>query len=194
MAKYIIDETRLKAIADNVRAANEINDPLSINDIIDKSTNLEVIPDAYILVDDKGNEIVGVVSDEPVTLTATVNDVRKGCTFASDYGVKTGEKDIPAYHTFEGYRAILPGKPVEYTTIYHEFTKLQAILCNFNTSMSDSVAAEKVMINGNVYNVQSAESIASIISNTIDGKIDFGITNDTEERKILRYFYYKEEL
>lgn len=150
----------------------------------------------YILEDENGNEIVGVVSDEEVVLDATVNDVREGKTFASGFGVMTGEKEIPAYHTNQGSVLIPAGSEVKISSLDHldtyAYTKLQAILCDFNTSISDSVSAIKVSIDGHVYDVRSADSLSEVTKNDSDKTIDFGIINETSNPQILRYFTYKE--
>lgn len=150
----------------------------------------------YILEDDNGNEIVGVVSDEEVVLDATENDVREGKTFASDLGVKTGEKEIPAYHTTVGIKAILIGS--DFTIEIpgnnrYDFTKLQAIICPFNTSTDDSVSTEKVSIDGKVYDARSVEPLAIVTVDHDNKAVKLGITNTGTVPYIIRYFTYKEE-
>jgi hypothetical protein len=62
-----------------------------------------------IIEDADGNEMVGVVTGSEVIFTATDNDVRSGFVYASDGGISTGTKDIPAYRTYTGQEIILPG-------------------------------------------------------------------------------------
>lgn len=150
----------------------------------------------YILEDDNGNEIVGVVSDEEVVLDATVNDVREGKTFASDLGVKTGEKEIPAFHTTEGVKFVEIGSEFAIEiprNSRYDFTKLQAIICPFNTSPDDSVSTEKVSINGKVYDTGSVESLAVVTVDHDNKAIKLGITNNGTIPYVIRYFTYKEE-
>ncbi len=47
-----------------------------------------------ILVDEDGNETLGVVVDSEVIFTATDSDVRKGKVYASDEGVSVGTLEI----------------------------------------------------------------------------------------------------
>lgn len=153
-------------------------------------------PDTIILVDENGKEYTAVMTGEDVQITATVNDVRLGKTAAFTDGVKTGEKFIPAYHTNEGLRAIPDGSPFTIPTLLeqdaYDFTKLQAIICDFNTSTTDSVAANQISVNGNVYATQSS-TIISVVEKKHDTKtIDLGIINNSGNLKILRYFTYKE--
>ena len=156
-----------------------------------------VSPKTCVFRDEDGNEIHAVLVDSEKVFTATVNDVREGKTFATGAGVKTGKKVIPAYHTSQGFRIITAGSSINIPNIdptidSYDYTKLQAIVCGFNTNVSDSVAAEHVCIDDSVYPVQSTES-ASAITKDHDAKIiEFGMTNESENMKIIRYFMYKE--
>lgn len=47
-----------------------------------------------IIVDENGNEFLGVVTDSEVIFTATDSDVRKGKVYASDEGVSVGTLEI----------------------------------------------------------------------------------------------------
>ena len=44
----------------------------------------------FVIVDENGNEITGVVTDEITTLTATAADIKAGKTAAVDSGIVTG--------------------------------------------------------------------------------------------------------
>lgn len=44
----------------------------------------------FIIVDENGNELTGVVVDKEVIFTAEDNDVREGKVYASDEGVSIG--------------------------------------------------------------------------------------------------------
>lgn len=46
------------------------------------------------LVDENGNEVVGVVTESEVVFTAVDSDVRKGKVYASDHGISTGTLEI----------------------------------------------------------------------------------------------------
>ena len=149
----------------------------------------------YILKDDAGNELVGVLTDVKPVLDATANDIRKGVTAVTEEGITEGTKVIPSYNTYEGYKLITPGKEfiilLEVQDIY-DYTKLQCIICPINKTVSDSVAAEKVVINDNVYEVRSTESISSVTKDSTTKSIKFGIVNDTDKLYLIRYFTYKE--
>lgn len=152
---------------------------------------------AYILVDDHGNETTAVASDDEIILDATPNDIRIGKTAATGEGVTVGEKEIPAYHTTEGWRAIPNGG--EFKIILsdgdrYDFTKLQAILCPYSMSMAKSVAADKVVIDKGVYQVQSTEELASVSVIHENKTINLGITNTSGKPFVIRYFTYKEEI
>ena len=153
-------------------------------------------PDTIILVDESGNEYAAVLTEEEVDLTATPNDIREGCTAVTDNGVEVGEKYIPSYVVSEGYKVVTVGSKFELSHLadddLYKFTKLQAVICGFNSNLSNSVSAEKVSILGNTYEVQSTDVIAPVVSDEATKTIDFGITNDADRLKILRYFMYKE--
>ena len=150
---------------------------------------------SYILETEDGKEIPAVLTDQEVVFTATPNDIREGKVAATGEGVTVGEKYIPSYHTSEGYRIIQPNHkftiPLK-TLDRYKYTKLQAIICPFSKSISESVSAEKVSIDSKVYNVKSDVSISIVETDDLEQSIDLGITNSTDTPSILRYFTYKE--
>lgn len=146
-----------------------------------------------ILTDENGNEIAtGVVTESEVVFTATDNDVREGMVYASDSGVSTGTKEIPIYHSTEGSKLVTNGSKFILPIQNYEYTKLQAIICSYNTNITNSVSAEKVAINGNLYPVQSTEAESAITVDTENQRIDFGITNTSGKLCLIRYFIFKE--
>lgn len=150
---------------------------------------------SYILETEDGKEIPAVLTDQEVVFDATKNDIRIGKTAATGEGVTVGEKVIPAYHTSEGYRIIMPNSKFTIPLLVldqYKYTKLQAIICPYDNDLSQSVSADKVVINDNVYEVNSNISISEIIENDMDKSIDLGITNNTDKPSVLRYFTYKE--
>lgn len=150
----------------------------------------------YILEDDYGNEAVATVSDDVVTIDADANDIRLGKTAATVLGATVGTKVIPSYHTSEGYRIIPSGSDFVIPNLNElnkfEFTKLQGIICPFNGSIDESVAAEKVVINECVYVVNSTEAVAVVAKDSENKAIDLGFVNDESSHRVLRYFTYKE--
>lgn len=183
----------LSGIADNIRTARGTADKIAFGDLVEQSSGLELPPNTYILVDEAGNEVAATFVDEPVTLTATANDIRKGTTAVTSDGVITGEKEIPAYHTTEGFKLIPSGSTYQISGLAHyNFTKLQAIICRFSGSMSKSVAAEKVSIEGNVYDVGSNEALANVTVDDDMESINLGIANENTSPCVLRYFTYRE--
>ena len=142
-------------------------------------------------------EIMAVVVDEETIVDADVNDVRAGKVFATNNGVKVGTKNIPAYNTCAGYRIIAPNeefKIVLSASDLYDYTKLQCIICPFNTSISDSVAADRVVIDGNLYEVNSSTVLSEVTKDATEKAIKLGITNDSSSSYIIRLFTYKEEL
>lgn len=149
----------------------------------------------YLLEDESGNQLYATFVTEEVTVTATPNDIRDGVTAVTEDGLVVGEKEIPAYHTTEGTRVIPAGSKIAITIKdRYAYTKLQAIVCAFNTSLASSVAAEKVAINDSVYPVGSTEILAVVSIDPSNESIDLGITNESEKPCIVRFFSYKEEV
>lgn len=153
-------------------------------------------PKTYILTDENGNELTGVYVESETIFTATDNDVREGSVYASNNGVSTGTKVIPAYHTYEGYKLVTSGNQfiIKLTSPLdlYDYTKLQAIICIFSNSEPESVQSEKVCISNNIYAVNSTEIISVVNKDSENKTINFGITNDSENIYIIRYFMYKE--
>lgn len=149
----------------------------------------------FILTDENGNEITGVLVDEEVIFTADpIKDIRKGKVAATDTGIVIGQKEIPAYHTTKGQVAIPVGKSFTITGVTkYNYTQLQALICQFNTSVSNSVATEKVVIDDNVYDVSSTVSLSNVTVDDEAKSINLGITNNGNRPCILRFFTYKEE-
>lgn len=150
---------------------------------------------SYILETEDGQEIPAVMTDQEIVFTATPNDIREGKVAATGNGVTIGEKVIPSYHTSEGSRVI----PVGYkftiplkTLERYKYTKLQAIICPYKNSISESVSAEKVSIDSKVYNVNSDSAISVVATDDAEQSIDLGITNNTDKPFIIRYITYKE--
>ena len=142
-------------------------------------------------------EIMAVVVDEETIFDADVNDVRAGKVFATNNGVKVGTKNIPAYNTCAGYRIIAPNEEIKIVlsaSDLYDYTNLQCIICPFNTSISDSVAADRVVIDGNLYEVNSSTVLSEVTKDATEKAIKLGITNDSSSSYIIRLFTYKEEL
>lgn len=147
----------------------------------------------FILIDEFGNEIPAVLTDEEVDLTATPNDIREGVIAVTDDGVVEGTKEIPSYISREGFRVITNGSKFTIPTDGYDYTKLQAIFCVYNTSVLDSVSADRVVINDYVYPVHSIVSESIVTKDHENARIDLGITNTSDELYILRYFTFREE-
>lgn len=156
-----------------------------------------VTPRTFMLEAEDGSMIAGVLAESDTTITADANDIREGKTAILDSGLITGKKVIPTYHTTEGIVIVPAGSTVKITDLNQEldlydYSKLQAILCDFNSNFSDSVASRAVAINGNVYASLSTIALAEITLNHEEKSINFGIKNETGKPQILRYFTYKE--
>lgn len=146
----------------------------------------------YILVDEEGNEVPAVVVSQEVVFDAVENDIRIGKVAATANGVTTGTKEIPAYYVAEGYRIVPNGSLFTIPHGDYDYKKLQAIICAYNTSLADSVAAVKIAILDNVYDVNSTVSLSVITKDDANSRVNLGITNETGGMCIVRYIMYKE--
>ena len=153
------------------------------------------LPKSFLLETEDGVQLVGVTVGEETIFDATDNDVREGKVYASDGGVSTGTKFIPSYHTTNSSRLIKAGSefliPLLKYDLY-DYTKIQAVICPYNISMSQSVAAEKTILNDKVYPVQSNEILSSLTKDDENKSICFGIINNTDIPYVIKYFTYKE--
>ena len=149
----------------------------------------------FIIEDESGNELTGVITNVEQVFDATDNDVRKDLVYAGDAGVSVGQKIIPTYYTCQGCKLVSAGSALTIANLLpdidsYDYTKLQALVCAFNTSVAKSVSTEKVLIDSKVYDVQSTTAVSSVVKNHETKIIELGITTDS--RIILRYFMYKE--
>lgn len=150
---------------------------------------------SFRIKDNNGVELIGVVTGQETIMTATENDVREGKVFASENGITTGTKRIPAYETTQASCFILQGEsfsiPLEKYDKY-DYTKVQGIITKYNSKPLQRMSAEKVIIGDNVYAVNSSEVLSTITKNAETKSIDLNIVNDTNDIYIIYYFTYKE--
>lgn len=194
MAKYVIDKTTMTGLADALRQATGKSRTYTPEEMMDEV--IHILDSAtYILVDEHGTEVPAVFMENEVVFDATANDIRLGKIAVTGDGVIEGTKEIPSYISSEGAVRIPAGKTlaIDMFSDLCEYTKLQAIVCAFNTDLARSVAAEKVAINDKVYAVNSSTVIASVTVDTERQAINLGITNTTNLPVVIRYFTFKEE-
>lgn len=188
---------KLTDIADAIREKTGGTELLTLDEMVQSIQLLQTVNDdtsAYLLVDQNGYELKAALVDSDAELTATSNDIRVGTTAVTDDGVTTGDKFIPAYHTTEGVKIVLGGHRFEISELSDcRFTKLQILICEFNSTIENSVSTEKVCIERKVYDVNSTDPVSEISVDENDNIIDLGITNTETTMRIMRYFLYREE-
>lgn len=166
--------------------------------IYGNTVGVSACPKSYVLETEDGTQrLVGVLVGEETVFTADAStDIREGKTAATEKGVVTGSKMIPSYETTRSSRIIRPGSsysiPLSDRDKYN-YTQLQCIIVSQNTSISDSFAADKVVIDDGVYQVGSIEKLSTITKNADTKTIELNLINDTDETQYIRYFTYKEE-
>ena len=195
MAYRKVSDASLGAVADAIREKAGTSEVLVFPDGFTKAiAEIKATEEdqVYILVDESGNEVTAVLVDEQTVFDATANDIRLGKTAVTESGVTVGEKEIPAYITQEGRKRISPDKELSipmYSDLC-QYTRLQVIVCAYNTSIADSVAAEMVVINDALYDVLSTSEKASVTVDIENQSINLGITNDSGNYLVIRYFTY----
>lgn len=191
MSKMYIDSETLDGLANALRSITGETRSYTPTEMIEAVTNI-METGTYIIVDKNGNEIPAVFVDNEQSFTATANDIRIGTTAVTEAGVTVGEKEIPSYYVSEGYKIVTPGSKFVLPMPDYDYTKLQAIFCPYNTSMANSVSAEKVAIEGHVYLVKSTSPEIAIEKDAENKQVNFGFTNDSGSIYLIRYFSYKE--
>lgn len=192
MDKYLIEGDTLRGLADALRNVSGTDRTYTPSEMIEAVTTI-LDSATFILVDENGNEVPAVFVEHETVFDAEANDIRLGKTAVNQNGVVEGTKEIPAYHTREGARVITPGSDFIIPTVTHyDYTKLQAIIGPFNTSLDDSVCAERVVINSNVYEVLSTVSISEVLKDGDNSRIHLNITNESDKSYLLQFFMYKE--
>ena len=148
---------------------------------------------SYVLANADGTQKVyaQLSSKDPITLTATENDIRQNTSAITNTGYTQGTKDIPAYHSQTGLKVIPAGSEVSITLPKHDYSELQVILSKFNTSVYDSVEVVATSIEDSVYEAKATTKLADITLDDATETINFGITADV--KSVLRYFTMKEE-
>lgn len=147
-----------------------------------------------VTVDGENKTYATLYGEERAELTATPNDIRTGTVAITDDGLTTGEKDIPAYHTTQGYQLILPNSEFKIPLTdgnKYDYTKLQAMTMPFNKNIANSVAVDRAVIEDKVYNVGSTEVVANVTKDDANKSILLGVINGSTPA-IVRYFTYKE--
>lgn len=152
-------------------------------------------PKTYILTDNNGKEITGVLVDNVTVFDATPEDVRVDKVFASDEGVQTGV-DTKTYRTTMGSKVILKGESFSIPLVEYDgynYTQFNAMISSFNTTISDSISVNKISINDSVYAVNSTTKLADVTKNSSTKSIDLNIVNNTNGSCVIHYSTYKEE-
>lgn len=194
MAKYIIDSETLQGLANALRKVTGETRTYTPTEMIDAvSTVLE--KGVYILVDENGVEIPAVFVDNETKFTATANDIRIGTTAVTESGVTEGIKEIPNYRAEEGIEFVPPGSQLIISKFSDmcEYTAFQAIVCEYNTSIANSVLSKKVVIDDTVYNVDSSTAMTKVTVDSVNQTIDLGVPNDTAKTLLIRYMIIKED-
>lgn len=161
--------------------------------LIEELENEEQI--SYVLTNADGTQRALAVkaAEEPITLTATENDIRKATTAITDKGYTEGQKDIPSYNTKIGVRVIQANTDVVLPeSKKYDYTEIQATLAVFNASLSASVQVDRVTVDDALYMANSTTKLADLIKDHENEQVDFGVTNG-DKIAVMRYTIIREE-
>lgn len=152
-------------------------------------------PKTFILTDEKGTELTGIVVGQETVFTATADDIKIGKVAATDKGITEGV-DTRTYRTTQGSIFIMQGDPFiiplsDYDQ--YNYTKLYCMIALYNSSLNNSVAVDKIVFNDNVYAVNSTEVLSNVFKNSSNKSIDLNIINNTDSIYVIHYFTYKRE-
>ena len=67
------------------------------------------------------------------------------------------------------------------------------MISKFDTSVKNSVAVDRVVIDDFVYAVNSTNALSSVTKNQETKTVNLNITNETRDTFVLRYFTFREE-
>ena len=189
------NEETQAAIPMMMSLARTVSEPTESQTIYGNAIGCVGMAQTYVFEDEEGNEVYGVIVQSETELTATENDIRLGKLAVTGIGLTNGHKEIPSYNTSEGI-AVIPVNgdySIKLPVVKnYDYTKLQVIACLFSGSLSNSVAAEKVVIEDNVYAVGNSTKLASVFKNSDTQTIEMGVVNTSGVPILLRYFTYKE--
>lgn len=194
MAKYIIDSDTLEGLGDAIRSVTGSTKKYTPEEMINEVKDI-LNATTFILVDKDGNEYPAVYVESDTVVTATANDIRKGTTAITSEGLIVGEKEIPNYKAVEGCATVKPGRAMDISPFsdMYQYTTLQAIVCKYDTSLDNSVSAEKVVIKDKLYNVSSTIALATVSVDSASQSIKLGVINESEETRLIRYMIIKED-
>lgn len=148
-----------------------------------------------VTVDGEKKVFAQLYGEEKVTLTATPNDIRLDTSAITNEGYTEGEKEIPSYQTTRGAVAIRANGEFKITSLKerYDYTELFCVIAPYNTSLSNSVAADKTVLYDAVYPVGSTEKLADVIKDAVNKVVDLGIVNG-EQPYVIQFMTYKEEM
>lgn len=153
----------------------------------------------FILTDENGNEVIGTLVEDITIFDADpLTDIRVGKVAVTDQGVVVGSKNIPAYITSQGACMIFDGEEFVINDMWeydlYDYTCLQCIVAPFNTSVKGSTAADKIVLNNNVYLTNSTDVLSTVTKNIDHKSISLNIVNNSGADYIIHYVMYREDV
>ena len=163
--------------------------------LIEELDNEEQV--SYVLQNAEGTDqkYAQLASEDPISLTATENDIRVNTSAITEKGYTEGSKDIPAYHSARGIKAISADSAINLVAeenALFSYTKFQASLALYSNSLSESVQVDKVTVDDSLYKANTTTKLSDLSVDYENKAVDFGITNG-DTIAVMRYFIMREE-
>lgn len=160
--------------------------------LIDGLENPDLV-EYTVTLDGSSSVYAQLYGKEKVTLTATANDIRQNTSAITYTGYTEGTKNIPSYQSQKGVKYIQANAPIVLKDASnYDYTKFQATLAVFNTSISGSVQVDKVTVDDALYEANSTTKLSDLTVDHDNTQINFGIDNG-DSVAIMRYFIMREE-
>ena len=149
---------------------------------------------SYVLANADGTQKVyaQLSSKDPITLTATENDIRLGSTAITNEGYIEGAKDIPAYYSSYGEKVLQAGEEATITIHEYDYKSLMVTIAPYNTNIDGSTAIKYVSVDNAIYEAKDTTKLGDITTDTENERINLGIS--VTEKSVLRYFVVREEV
>lgn len=144
------------------------------------------------LIDESGNELLGVVVGEETIFTATDNDVRENIVYAGNNGLSVGTKFIPAYYSNFGKKFVLKNNEAIIYMPKYNYENLMVTISTYDTSLSQSLDVTYISIDNAMYEIGSKTKFADIVIDEENEQIKLGVV--VSEKSVLRYSIITEEI
>jgi hypothetical protein len=147
---------------------------------------------SYVLSNADGSKKIyaQLSSKEPITLTATENDIRLGSTAITNEGFVEGTKDIPSYYSGYGSKMITAGSEAVIKKEEYDYKSIMITIAPYDAA-TGSTSVNYVSVSDAMYEAKTTTKLSDITINEDEKQVNLGITVDV--LSVMRYFIVREE-